>query len=64
MKVDINYQVPERCKDCKFIQRQSEDFGRTRAFVCSLTMIGDSCSEGAADDNRSERRMRKECPFL
>ena len=64
MLVEINYQAPDKCSDCKFRLSGSGDFGRTNVFVCLLTGIGDSTSEGSGDENRAERRMREDCPFL
>lgn len=64
MLVDIDYQVPKHCEDCKFQLAGSGDFGRTWIFRCSLTGIGDDTCEGYSDQNRVEKRMREECPFL
>ena len=63
MMINIDYTVPERCEDCKFLKEGSSNFGRTYIFVCSLTGIGDNTAEGYADQNRAEKRMKEKCPF-
>ena len=64
MLIDVDYQVPEKCDDCKFRIKGTGDFGRTRVFICLFTGIGDSYAKGSMDISIAEKRMRKSCPFL
>jgi len=64
MLVNVDFKAPSHCNDCKFLETGTKDFGRTMIFVCSITNIGDAYSEGFADKNRAEKRMREACHFI
>ncbi len=64
MKIEVNYQVPEKCNDCKFLKIGSNTMGRTSIIVCLLTNSGDSNCDNGGEENRARRIMREVCPFL
>jgi hypothetical protein len=64
MKIEVNYKVPEKCDDCKFIKTGSFDMGRTSIITCLLTDSGDEHCDNGGEKNRAKGIMREVCPFL
>ena len=62
MLINVDYNVPRNCKDCKFCLTGYVNWGRLTQFHCMITNVGDV--KYSVRSNEIQKKMREACPFL